>query len=398
MKKVKIGYLDCFSGISGDMTLGAFVDLGVPVDWLRETLAEMPLEGFGLEAKPVFRNGIRAQNIFVTAAETHASRNYARIRALITGSPFSEKVKSLSLGMFEKVAVAEAHIHGCTLEKVHFHEVGGIDAIVDIVGTALCVERLGIERFAARTVPLGRGVVQCAHGTLPLPAPATLAILKGVPVHGTDIEGELVTPTGAAIIKTLSESFDGMPPMTVQAVGYGAGKREGTERPNLLRVVVGESVGTSGFVSEHLQTDTVMVVETSIDDMNPEFYGFLMERLFDEGALDVVWSPVFMKKNRPGTMVQVLCRPDRKEKITRCILSETTAIGVRYGEMQRSLLPRKSVMVSTSFGEIKAKQITGVNGALRTVPEFEACKAVALEKGMPMRVVYDAILREIGKS
>lgn len=393
MKNRKIAFFDCFCGISGDMTLGAFVDLGVPAKYLENELYNLPLGGFTIETDSIFRNGIKAQKIFVAVSEPAKSRNYAQIKTLINQSALSEKVKQLSLDMFKRVAVAEAGIHGSALEKVHFHEVGGIDALVDIVGTALCIEYLEIEKVVASRVPLGRGFVNCSHGTIPVPSPATLAILKGIPTYGTDIPCELVTPTGAAIITCLAQSFDNCPGMLIEKIGYGAGTREIKSRPNLLRITMGKTLDEDS--SDRLLHDRVTMVESCIDDMNPEIFGYLMEMLFADGALDVVWTPVFMKKNRPGTLVQVLCRTDQRERIIRRILSETTSLGVRFHEMERYLLARESVTIQTRFGEIKGKKISNYDGEKRMVPEFEECRILALEKGISIRKAYAQIQKAL---
>ena len=374
-----IAYFDCFSGISGDMTLGALIDLGVPVEWLKESLESLPLSGFGLTVTGVHRNGIHGKRVQVDVEDDVQSRHYADIRSLIEKSPLPTNVKKISFDIFEKIAVAEAAIHDCPLEKVHFHEVGGLDAIVDI----------------ASRIPLGNGFVSCSHGTLPVPAPATLKILKGVPVYGTDIPHELVTPTGAAIIAVLAESFGKMPDMVVEKSGYGAGKRELESIPNLLRVITGAAGDQqTGCLIGHRQ-DSIVMVETCIDDMNPEVFSFLMERLFAEGALDVYWVPVFMKKNRPGTMVQVLCRKDQKDAVIACILSETTSSGVRFYDVKRCILEREKITIETVFGSVQAKRIVSPDGSGRVVPEYEVCKKIALEKNIPIRVVYDEITRSL---
>ncbi len=393
MKNCKIAFFDCFCGISGDMTLGAFVDLGVPAKYLEDKLYSLPLEGFKIETDSVFRNGIKAKKVFVAVSDDSKSRNYDRIKTLISRSPLTEKVKHLSLDMFKRVAVAEAEIHGCSLEKVHFHEVGGIDALVDIVGTALCIEYLGIEKVVTSRLPLGHGFVECSHGTIPVPSPATLAILKGAPTYGTDIPCELITPTGAAIITCLAQSFSNRPEMVIDTTGYGAGMREIQSRPNLLRITVGR--GRDGDNSDSTCHDRVTMVESWIDDMNPEIFGYLMEILFLDGALDVVWTPVFMKKNRPGTLVQVLCRTDHRERIIQRILNETTSLGVRFYEMERCLLSRESVTLQTQFGEVKGKKIRSPGGETRMVPEFEDCRTLALEKGIPIRKAYEQIQKAL---
>jgi uncharacterized protein (TIGR00299 family) protein len=390
-----IAYFDCFSGISGDMTLGAFLDLGVPLKWLKAQFETLPLSGFELSVGTVTRNGICAKSVEVIVDDDATSRNYKKITAIIEKSPLSSTVKQTSLDIFEKIAHAESQIHRCPKEQVHFHEVGGIDALVDIVGAALCVEYLGIEKVMASSIPLGSGFVTCQHGTLPVPAPATLEILKGVPVRGSKLPHELVTPTGAAIIVTLADSFEEMPDMIIEKIGYGAGKRDIETVPNLLRIVIGTPPGLREKNGDWLKEDRIVMVETCIDDMNPEVFGFLMDRLFEEGALDVYWIPIFMKKNRPATMVNVLCPEKLCERIMNCILSETTSTGVRYYPAKRRMLLREPVVVNTSFGEIAAKRLIELDGSARIVPEYEICKKIAIEKKLPLRVVYDTILKSL---
>jgi uncharacterized protein (TIGR00299 family) protein len=390
-----IAYFDCFSGISGDMTLGAFLGLGVPVEWLQDRLETLPLTGFEVLAETVSRNGIQAKSVEVRVKDDTTSRHYEDIKSIIEKSPLSPEVKQRSLDIFERIANAEALIHGCPREKVHFHEVGGIDALVDIVGTALCVDYLTIDRVIASPIPVGRGFVTCQHGILPVPAPATLGILKDVPVYGIKIPHELVTPTGAAIIATLAESFKEMPDMIIDKIGYGAGKRELETQPNLLRIILGTEITNSEKGIGEYHTDQILIIETCIDDMNPEMFGFLMERLFEKGALDVYWIPIFMKKNRPATMVQVLCQEDCREMLMACILSESSSLGVRYYHAKRRMLGRERVMVKTVYGEIAVKRITELNGSSRIVPEYEICKKIALEKNLPIRVVYDTILKSL---
>jgi len=388
-----IAYFDCFSGISGDMTLGAFIDLGVPVQWLKENLESISLEGFDLTVSDVSRHGINAKRVQVQAEDGAELRNYTDIQTLIASSPLSASVKETSLEIFEKIAAAEARIHNCPIEKVHFHEVGGVDAIVDIVGTALCVDYLDIRKIAASRIPLGSGFVSCRHGTLPVPAPATIEILRGVPVYDSEIEDELVTPTGAAIIVTLAESFGKLPDIIVEKTGYGAGKRNLEPIPNLLRIIMGTATENSSDRQPGHQHDAVVMVETCIDDMNPEVFGFLMDRLFDHGALDVYWVPIFMKKNRPGTMVQVLSPESRKDAVIACILSETTSSGVRFYDVKRRTLAREQITLDTIYGRLQAKRIIGSDGSARIVPEYEVCKKIALEKNIPIRIVYDEITR-----
>ena len=387
-------YFDCFSGISGDMTLGALIGLGVPVDWLQAELARLPLKRFQIRATSLVRNGITANQVNIEFDESEPSRDYKKIKSILKSCPLSEPVKTNSLNIFETLGRAEAAIHGCALEEVHFHEVGGTDAIVDIVGTALCLEKLGIKQVTASKIPLGSGFVDSQHGKLPVPAPATLEILKDVPVYGTEVAGELVTPTGAAIIVSVAESFGPPPSMHIKKTSYGAGQREIQDRPNLLRIIAGSSANAT----ENLETDQIAILETCIDDMNPELFGFLMERLFSDGALDVYWIPVYMKKNRPGTLVQVLCRQDHQDALIRRLLAETTSLGVRYYPAGRRVLVRERQTIRTSFGDIQVKRVEDMDGAARFIPEYETCRQIALQHNIPLRVVYDTISKEAAEA
>ena len=389
-----LAYFDCFSGISGDMTLGALLHLGIDVKWLKKAIASMPLDGFDIAISSTYRSGIRANLVEVRTDGRQKERNFAVIKSIIEKSPLSENVRATSIAIFEKLANAEAEIHGCEPQEVHFHEVGGIDAIVDIVGTSLCLENLGITKVIASPLPLGKGFVSCRHGKLPVPAPATVAILKGIPVYGTPMDHELVTPTGAAIIATLAQSFEPMPYMTINKIGYGAGGRDLDSHPNLLRVLLAEQTVHDAIASKTMSMDAVWIVETCIDDMNPEMFGFLMDRLFADGALDVYWIPIYMKKNRPGTLAQILCHTDKRDVIIRRILSETTSLGVRFYEARRQVLVRDKLMIPSSFGEIAVKRIKDPMGNTRLVPEYEVCKKIALEKEIPLQRVYDSIIAQ----
>jgi hypothetical protein len=376
-----IAHFDCFSGISGDMTLGAFVDLGVPVDWLEETLKTNLLTDFNIVVTAASKMGIAAKKIDVVARD-RTPRDYAVIREMISASSLQDAVKTLSLEMFEKLATAESKIHGCRKDHVHFHEVGGVDAVVDIVGTALCVDYLKLVEISASKIPNGNGFVNCSHGKLPVPAPATLEILKNIPMYGTDVPYEMVTPTGAVIVSTLAKSFGKMPDMVVSKIGYGSGTRDFDSRPNLLRILIGQAA---------LGSDTVTMIETSIDDMNPEVYGFLMDRLFADGALDVYLVPVFMKKNRPGTLLQVLCHNNKKESLIRRILTETTTLGVRFYDVERRLLDRETVTIKTQYGPVAAKKVTSPDGCFRIVPEYDVCRTIAENNNIPIRTIYEKI-------
>jgi len=383
-----LAFFDCFSGLSGDMVLGALIHLGVPPDWLETQLKRLPLSGFKLRVSKVFRHGIQAVKADVAVEEEPPPRSYETIRRLLEESTLSDPMRSASLNVFDRFATAESILHGCPKSQVHFHEIGGVDSLVDIVGTCLGMEYLGIRKVAASRISLGTGWVDCAHGRLPVPAPATLEILRGIPVHQTEIPHELTTPTGAALIAALSESFAGMPDMTVEKIGYGAGSRDIKTAPNLLRIVLGRSVPSTEAVE-----DRVVVVECTIDDMNPEWFGHVMERLFKDGALDVLWIPVFMKKNRPGTLVQVLCKEAQRRAVLERILTETSSLGVRYAEARRWILPRETVTVMTQYGPIAAKKIRNLDGTPRIVPEYDACRKMALALNLPLSRIYEAVGR-----
>ena len=337
-------------------------------------------------------NGIQAVHLDVIVQETHHHRNYRHIQDMIGGSPLPETVKARSLAIFDRIATAEAAIHGVARENVHFHEVGSMDAIIDVVGTSLAVAYLKIDRVVVSALTLGHGFVTCQHGVLPVPAPATLEILKGVPVLQGEEPHELVTPTGAAIATALADEFGPMPAMKVEKIGYGAGTRELETRPNLLRVLLGQptvAVSDPGF-------EKLVMVECCIDDMNPEWFGYLMETLFAIGALDVYWVPVYMKKNRPGTMVQALCEAADRDAVVGAILRESTSIGVRFHDVYRRALKREIGVVQTELGEVAVKRVTGEDGRVRTIPEFEACKTMAEVQQIPLRAVYEMVLRADG--
>ena len=387
-------YVDMFSGISGDMMLGALMDLGVPTDWLTEKLSHV-LNGFRLRATSVYRHHLKATDLVV---ETHegrgVSRNYKDIRALIENALLPEKVKLNSLKAFQKIAEAESGIHGHDIETIHFHEIGGIDSIVDIIGSFLCVDYLGIDTVYASVIPLGSGVVNCAHGVLPVPVPAVLAILKDTPVTSSDAGTEIVTPTGAAIITTLASSFGPMPDMRIRKTGYGAGKREtGSSLPNLLRLILGEKTENENNAAIH--KEIIQVIKTNIDDMSPEISGYLMETLLENQALDVSYTPIQMKKNRPGLQIEVLCRKEDLDAIIHLLLSETSSIGVRVHECERFFLFREPAQIQTSFGTLQVKKIIDPDHRVRFIPEYEAIKKIAKENKLPFQGVYNSVLCDI---
>ncbi len=388
-------YFDCFAGISGDMTVGALLDVGVPLEWLQEQLSGLSLDSFSLSADNISRHGIHARHFQVHVQGDSIHRHYGDIKQIIENCPLSSNVCQTSLAIFDQIADAESKIHGVEKAKVHFHEVGAIDSIVDIVGTALCLEYLGIDTIFSSKIPLGKGFVDCQHGMLPVPAPATMEILKDVPVYGAGVSAELVTPTGAAIIKTLARGFIDMPPIIIEKIGYGAGSRKLPNHPNLLRVVTGQMHALSAESTENLMEDSVVLVETCVDDMNPEIFGYLMDRLFDDGALDVYWVPVFMKKNRPGTLIQVLCKMEKRAAVIKRILSETTSTGVRFHSIQRAKLMRELVSVPSTFGDVQMKKITDLDGTTRLIAEYESCKRIALAHKIPIKKVYELIDKEV---
>ena len=375
---MKILYFDCFSGVSGDMTLAALLDLGLPLEKLQEELKKLGLKNYSLEVRPGSRSGIAALGLEVKVGsrEEH-HRHFSHIREMIVRSSLEAGVKEMSLAIFQRLAEAEARVHKQKVEEVHFHEVGALDSIVDIVGTAVGIHSFRPDRIYTSELPMGWGFVQCQHGRLPLPAPATVEVLKGYPVKSADVEGELVTPTGAAIVAALSSKVSPFPAMRVERIGYGMGKKDFPDRPNLLRLVLGEA-------AEPRETDRAVVLESNIDDMNPEFYDYLMERLFQAGALDVSLSPLQMKKNRPGTLLRVIAEEKDAEALSDLILKESTTLGVRTFPVSRRKLPREVREVETRYGKIRVK----VSGQVRFQPEYDDCRRIAREKGVPIQEVY----------
>ncbi|RTZ95798.1 MAG: nickel pincer cofactor biosynthesis protein LarC [Deltaproteobacteria bacterium] len=389
-------YFDCFSGISGDMVLGALIDLGVSPRWLEDRLRQIPLEGFNIDVGRVTRHGIGACGVTVGVSGSPPSRNWTDIRRLLEDCRLPDSVKRASLSAFERIAVAEAGIHHSDVDEVHFHELGGVDALVDIVGAMLCIRKLGIASVTASRIALGTGSVICRHGVIPVPSPATVAILKDIPVYGTGIKQELTTPTGAAIVAAVADEIGPLPLMTIRKVGYGAGKRDLETTANLLRIIIGKidadrPAGDSG----RLGRETVVVVETVIDDMNPEIFGYLMEKLYEDGVHDVCWLPAQMKKNRPGTLVQVVCPPARTDTVIHRLLKETTSLGVRYHAVQRKILFREAIEKPSSYGTVRAKRVVTPDGKVRFLPEYEACRQIAIEQNRPLRDVYETLSREM---
>lgn len=379
---MRIAYLDCFSGISGDMMIGALIDAGFPIEELRKALQSLPLEGYTLEATREERSHLFGTRFKVNvSAKSHPHRRFSDIKDLIRAGTLSPSVRDKSIAIFESIAVEEGKIHGCPAEEVHFHEVGAVDSIVDIVGSVLGMEYLGIDSAFASSLPLGSGFVDTSHGRIPLPAPATVALLKGIPVHDSGLKEELVTPTGAALVKGLARSFGSLPAMAIENVGYGVGSRTLADRPNLLRILIGQEQGAAN-------EETVVILESNLDDTNPEWLGFLMERLFEAGALDVVFSPGYMKKNRPAVLVQVVAKPHDKDRLMGLLFSESTTLGVRFHHIQRRILERSSTEIDSPWGSMKVKKVFRPDGSFQLLPEFEECRRIAKEKGLPLKDIY----------
>jgi pyridinium-3,5-bisthiocarboxylic acid mononucleotide nickel chelatase len=380
---MKIAYFDCFSGISGDMVLGALVDAGAALDRLEAELARLPVSGWKITAEKVRRGAVAATQVRVEAGERHPHRSLAEILKLIEAADFPARIAARATTIFRRLGEAEAKVHGIALDAVHFHEVGAVDAIVDIVGTAIGFELLGIDSFAASPLNLGGGRIVAAHGALPVPAPATAELVRGLACYSTGIERELVTPTGAAIVAGLAAESGPLPRMTIEAVGWGAGSAELPEQPNVLRLFLGEAASERAAPWDA----PVAVLEANVDDMNPQLYGYFVERAMAAGALDVFTAPVQMKKNRPGELLTVLCEPAAAERLVALIFRETTTIGVRFHEARRRTLERESVAVETPLGRVRVK-VARVNGRIENVaPEYDDCRRIAEEKGVPLKQV-----------
>jgi uncharacterized protein (TIGR00299 family) protein len=379
---VRIGYFDCFSGISGDMTLGALVDAGVDPRAIQSAVASLGLPG-SLTFETVRRGGFRATYAKVEAPHEHAHRHLHHIEALIDKGALSPRQKDLARRIFGRLGEAEAAVHGVDVAKIHFHEVGAVDSIVDIVGAAVGLDLLGVERFEASAVPPGRGWVRAAHGKMPLPAPATAELLKGVPLADADVEMELTTPTGAAILTTVCERFGPLPAMTVETIGLGAGTRELPGQANIVRLFVGKAALPA-------DGDRVWVLETNLDDLPGEVVGYTTTQLLAAGALDAFVTPIQMKKNRPGVMISVLCDEARIGQMEEILFRETTTLGVRRYPVSRHKLRRQAREVATRFGPIKGK-LGWIEGRPPTFsPEHDDCARAATAHGVPLREVYDA--------
>ena len=425
---MRIAYLNCFSGISGDMFLAALIDAGVLPKIFEDTVASLNICAH-LEISKVNRSGITATKIDVVVNEKKDSpketragagagagapaphhhhephthhhphgRGLTEIREIIRHSNISAHAKTTAIAIFEKLGAAESKIHNVPIEQIHFHEVGAADALVDIVCAAVGAEALAVDEFICSPLNVGGGTVHCAHGTFPVPAPATTELLKGAPVYSSGIQSELVTPTGAAIVATLATRFSSFPEMTIEKTGYGAGTRDFPAHPNVLRITIGEAgkcgagaPAREGSGSEPSQ-DTITVLEANLDDLNPQIFGYVMDRLLEAGALDVFATPIQMKKSRPGSLLTILAKPQDSAKLTEIVFAETTTLGVRRREESRQILARKWTTVPTRFGDVRIK-IASLNGAVISYsPEYEDCRRLAAEQKVPLKtVMYEAM-------
>ena len=437
---MRIAYLDCFSGISGDMFLGALVDLGVPTALFEEAVRALEVEA-ELRIGRVSRSGIHATKVDVyshgekdlpreaflehshehglgghahqpapqvrerpnhshaqagpglaeAGPEKRAVRGLEEILRMIRRAKLGESTKRTAVEIFEALAVAEAKIHQVSIDRVHFHEVGAVDAMVDIVCAAVGAEALAVDELLSSPLNLGGGTVRCVHGTFPVPAPATLELLRGIPVYSSGVQAELVTPTGAAIVKTLVRRFQPFPPMKVDKIGYGAGTRDLEEQPNVCRITVGESQAEA---ASQPSEETITILEANLDDLNPQIFGYVMDRLLEEGALDVFGMTVQMKKNRPGMRLTVLCRPEDASRLTHLLFRETTTLGVRRRQENREVLDRRWVTVNTQWGDVRMK-VGSFNGNVTNyAPEYEDCRRIAREQQVPLkRVIEQAVQR-----
>jgi uncharacterized protein (TIGR00299 family) protein len=434
---MRIAYLDCFSGISGDMFLGALIDAGVSPKLLEDTVTALNL-GARLEISKVNRSGITATKVDVLIhgekelpreefwaqqesghshtyehgsvqmhehapdhAHSHSAsgsgrtphshgRSLSEIKRIIQAAAISAPAKKTAIQIFEALGTAEAKIHNMDIDSVHFHEVGAVDAMVDIIGAAVGVEALGVDEIVCSPLNVGGGTVKCAHGTFPVPAPATVELLQGAPVFSTGIQAELVTPTGAAIIQTLAARFGAFPAMKIDNSGYGAGTRDFPGHANVVRLTIGEAASR---LAASTNLETISVLEVNLDDLNPQVFGYVLDRLLAEGALDVFSMPVQMKKNRPGTLLTILCKPEDAAKLTQIVFTETTTLGVRQRQEQRSTLARRWLPVSTPWGEVRMK-IASMNGTVTNyAPEYEDCRRIAEEKHVPLKSVMQEAMQ-----
>jgi uncharacterized protein (TIGR00299 family) protein len=383
---MRTAYFDGFSGASGDMILGALIDAGLSPQRLREELKKLRIPTIHLKVRKVLKRGISGTQVIVEGRnEERSHRNLKELLRIIRRSRVETEVKEKTEEIFKRIASVEAKIHQIPMEEVHFHELGGLDSIVDIVGSVWGIRALGIEKIYVSRVNVGAGFVKCEHGILPVPAPATLSLMEGKPIYSSGVERELLTPTGAAILTTLGSEFGSMPRIHVERIGYGAG-RDDLPHPNLLRLVIGTSESTSG-------KETVAVIETNIDDMNPQFYDYVMEKLLAMEVLEVFVTPILMKKNRPGHLLTVICPSGKLPSVAKFLLKETTTLGLRWHEEEREKTDREILPFRTKYGRIRFKLARWEGRVVNFSPEYDDCKRLALERGVPLKDVYDEAKR-----
>ncbi|MBF0362966.1 MAG: nickel pincer cofactor biosynthesis protein LarC [Oligoflexia bacterium] len=404
--KKKVLYFDCFSGISGDMSVGALLDLGIDHELFMQELSKLTttieeIDDYKISISKKEKMGLAGTDFNVSVVShqqqhhhhhhhSHPHRNLQDIEKIIEQSSLKENVKILSKKIFNKIAVAEAKIHSKDINEIHFHEVGAIDSIIDIVGTAICIDLLNIDKIYSSPLHVGKGWVKCAHGLLPVPAPATLEILSGVPIYAQDISSELVTPTGAAIIKTLVDEFISLPKMQILSVGYGLGKKDFTI-PNMLRIILAQTTEIED--KKDKKDKNCIILETNIDDMNPEIYSYLMPKILENGALDVFFTHIIMKKNRPAITVSVLCNSEDVLKIEELLFKETTTFGIRKYSVSRRTLKRETIAIKSKFGSVKAKVGFLNDKIIKYAPEYEECKLAAERSGVSLREVYEDVIK-----
>jgi len=387
---MRIAYGDLIGGVSGDMFVAALLDLGLSLRKLDAELKKIPTLRFKLRKSHKTVHGIRATQFLVICPPKEPDRSWKQIRRMIMRSGLDPEVMDTGMRIFSRLAEAEGKIHGVAADDVHFHEIGATDSIVDIMAAAIGCRELKSEHFYFSLVPLGRGLTRSRHGILPVPTPATLELLRGIPVQGIDVGGETVTPTGAAIVKTLGKSFGDQPPMIVEKIGYGTGQKEFPERPNLFRLMIGSTE------SSHAREEMI-VMETNIDDMNPEFYDHVLDRLFAGGARDVFLSPIQMKKNRPGTLLRIIADPSKRDQLAKILFHETSTIGLRYYPVGRMILSRTAQTVKTRYGPVRVKVIQQPDGTKRASPEYDDLKRIASAKKIPLQHIHNEVMRNFSK-
>lgn len=384
---MKTLYFDCFAGASGDMILGALVDAGADQRELLDQLRLLKVSGYEVSFGRENRAGLSATRAYVHAPETRVHRHLSDVVKIIRGSALDDEVRNLAVQIFTRLAEAEAVVHNISVERVHFHEVGALDAIIDVVGACVGFKLLGIGRFVSSPLHLGSGTVEMAHGRFPVPPPAVALLLRDAPVYATDVPGELVTPTGAAIISTVCDQYGPLPPMRLVSTGYGAGSRDLGRFPNALRILVGEAG------AEDRSLESLVMIESNIDDMSPQIFGHVMSRAFELGALDCFFTPVQMKKNRPGVLLSILCNDANRDALCEMVFAETTTLGVRFSDVTRRSLRREILRVETRYGPIDVKRAALGGGSLRVTPEYEQCLSAARTAGVSLLEVEDAARR-----